>query len=55
MLKLVIGLFKETAKKIAGVKAVAVDIQVGLLPNFRKTDAEIAFTVYTHERYQSTC
>jgi osmotically-inducible protein OsmY len=36
---------EEAAKKIAGVKAVAEDIQVGMSPNFRKTDAEIADAV----------
>jgi osmotically-inducible protein OsmY len=36
---------EDAAKKIAGVKAVAEDIQVGMSPNFRKTDAEIADAV----------
>ncbi len=38
-------LAEKVAKKIAGVKAVAVDIQVGLSPVYRKTDAEIAEAV----------
>jgi len=33
---------EKVAKKIAGVRALAVDIQVGLSPNYRKTDTEIA-------------
>ena len=35
-------LAEKVAKKIAGVKAIALDIQVGLSPIYRKTDAEIA-------------
>lgn len=35
-------LAEKVAKKIAGVRAIAVDIQVGLSPIYRKTDAEIA-------------
>lgn len=33
------------AKRVAGVKAVAEDIQVGISPGFRKTDTEIAEAV----------
>ncbi|MBX9781716.1 MAG: BON domain-containing protein [Chitinophagaceae bacterium] len=33
---------EKAAKKVAGVKAVAEDIQVGISPGYRKTDAEIA-------------
>jgi osmotically-inducible protein OsmY len=33
---------EKVAKKIAGVRALAVEIQVGLSPNYRKTDTEIA-------------
>lgn len=33
---------EHAAKKVAGVKAVAEDIQVGISPAFRKTDTEIA-------------
>lgn len=33
------------AKKVAGVKAVAENIQVGILPSYRKTDTEIAEAV----------
>jgi osmotically-inducible protein OsmY len=36
---------EKAAKKVAGVKAVAEDIQVGISPSFRKTDAEIAEAV----------
>jgi osmotically-inducible protein OsmY len=36
---------ERAAKKVAGVKAIAEDIQVGILPGFDKTDAEIAQTV----------
>jgi osmotically-inducible protein OsmY len=36
---------EDAAKKIAGVKAVAEDIQVGLSPAYRMTDAEIADAV----------
>ncbi|MDR3716402.1 MAG: BON domain-containing protein [Puia sp.] len=36
---------EDAAKKVAGVKAVAEDIQVGVSPSFRKTDAEIAEAV----------
>ena len=33
---------EKAAKKVAGVKAVAEDIQVGISPDFKKTDTEIA-------------
>jgi len=36
---------EKAAKKVAGVKAVAEDIQVGISPSFKKTDAEIAEAV----------
>lgn len=36
---------EDAAKKIAGVRAVAEDIQVGMSPSYRKTDAEIADAV----------
>jgi osmotically-inducible protein OsmY len=36
---------ERAAKKVAGVKAVAEDIQVGISPSFQKTDAEIAEAV----------
>lgn len=45
---------EEAAKKIAGVKAVAEDIQVGLSPNFRKTDAEIADAVVFALRWHAS-
>ncbi len=36
---------EKAAKRVAGVKAVAEDIQVGISPGYRKTDAEIAEAV----------
>jgi len=36
---------EKAAKKVAGVKAVAMDIQVGVSPEMKKTDSEIAATV----------
>lgn len=36
---------ENAAKKVAGVKAVAEDIQVGISPAYRKTDTEIAEAV----------
>jgi len=36
---------EKAAKKVRGVKAVALDIQVGVSPIFKKTDSEIAETV----------
>jgi osmotically-inducible protein OsmY len=36
---------ERAAKKVSGVKAVALDIQVGVSPIFKKTDSEIAETV----------
>lgn len=38
---------ENAAKKIAGVRAVAEEIQVGISPSFRKTDTEIAAAVAT--------
>jgi osmotically-inducible protein OsmY len=38
-------LAEKTVKKIAGVKAIAEDIQVGISPSYKKTDAEIAEAV----------
>ena len=35
-------LAEKVAKKIAGVRAIALDIQVGLSPVYRKTDTEVA-------------
>lgn len=45
---------EDAAKKIAGVKAVAEDIQVGVSPGFRKTDAEIAEAVVFALRWNTT-
>lgn len=45
---------EDAAKKIAGVKAVAEDIQVGVSPSFRKTDAEIAEAVVLSLRWNTT-
>jgi osmotically-inducible protein OsmY len=36
---------EKVARRVAGVKAVAEDIQVGISPGFRKTDTEIAEAV----------
>lgn len=36
---------EKAAKRVAGVKAIAEDMQVGILPGNRKTDAEIAEAV----------
>jgi osmotically-inducible protein OsmY len=38
-------LAEKTTKKVAGVKAIAEDIQVGISPVYKKTDTEIAETV----------
>src|SRR5450631_3582094 len=38
---------ERAAKKVAGVKAVAEDIQVGVSPLFKRTDTEIAEAVLT--------
>jgi osmotically-inducible protein OsmY len=44
----------ETAtKRVAGVKAVAMDIQVGLSPKYLKTDAEIAEAVLNALKWHS--
>lgn len=45
---------EDAAKKIAGVKAIAEDIQVGISPSFRKTDAEIAEAVVLSLRWNTT-
>ncbi|THU39572.1 BON domain-containing protein [Niastella caeni] len=42
------------AKKIAGVRAVAEDIQVGMSPTYRKTDAEIADAVLFALRWNTS-
>jgi len=41
------------AKRVAGVKAVAEDIQVGISPKYMKTDAEIADAVYSVLKWHS--
>jgi hypothetical protein len=38
-------LAEKTVKKVAGVKAIAEDIQVGISPAYKKTDTEIALAV----------
>ena len=38
-------LAERAAKKVSGVKAIAEDIQVGISPSYRKTDAEVAEAV----------
>jgi osmotically-inducible protein OsmY len=45
---------EDAAKKIAGVKAIAEDIQVGVSPSFRKTDAEIAEVVVFALKWNTT-
>ncbi len=44
---------EKAAKKVAGVKAVAEDIQVGVSPNYSKTDTEIAETVVNALKWQT--
>lgn len=44
---------EKAAKRVAGVKAVAEDIQVGILPGFRKTDTEIAEAVLNALKWNS--
>src|SRR4026209_1378872 len=44
---------EKAAKKVSGVKAVAEEIQVGVSPGFRKTDAEIAEAVINALKWHS--
>lgn len=44
---------ENDAKKVAGVKAVAEDIQVGLSPLFKKTDTEIADAILRTYKWNS--
>lgn len=44
---------EKAAKKVSGVKAVAEDIQVGILPGLRKTDTEIAEAVLNALKWHS--
>jgi osmotically-inducible protein OsmY len=44
---------ERAARNVAGVKAVAEDIQVGISPAFKKTDAEIAEAVLNALRWHS--
>lgn len=44
---------EKAAKKIAGVKAVVVEIHVGISPGFQKTDAEIAEAVLNALRWHT--
>ncbi len=44
---------ERAAKKVSGVKAVAEDIQVGISPSYRKTDAEIAEAVFNTIKWHS--
>ena len=44
---------EKVAKRVAGVKAVAEDIQVGMSPAYRKTDAEIAEAVLNALKWNS--
>lgn len=43
----------KAAKRVSGVKAVAEDIQVGISPAYRKTDAEIAEAVLNALKWHS--
>ncbi|OQP63761.1 ornithine aminotransferase [Niastella vici] len=45
---------EDAAKKIAGVRAVAEDIQVGMSPTYRKTDTEIADAVLFALRWNTS-
>ncbi len=44
---------ENAVKKIAGVKAIAEDIQVGISPSYHKTDAEIAEAVLNALKWHS--
>ncbi|HJS54962.1 MAG TPA: BON domain-containing protein [Chitinophagaceae bacterium] len=44
---------EKATKRVAGVKAVAEDIQVKILPDFRKTDTEIAEAVLNALKWNS--
>ena len=44
---------ERTAKKVAGVKAVAEDIQIGVSPAYKKTDTEIAEAVLNALKWHS--
>lgn len=44
---------EKAAKRVSGVRAVAEDIQVGVLPGLRKTDTEIAEAVLNALRWNS--
>lgn len=44
---------EKAAKKVAGVKAIAEDIQIGVSPSFLKTDAEIAETILNALKWHS--
>ena len=44
---------EKTAKKVSGVKAIAEDIHVRVLPGFQKTDAEIAEAVVNALKWNS--
>ncbi len=45
---------EDAAKKVAGVKAVAENIQVGISPAFRKTDTEIAEAVVSSLKWHTS-
>ncbi|HEY0772270.1 MAG TPA: BON domain-containing protein [Sphingobacteriaceae bacterium] len=44
---------EKAAKKVAGVKAVAEDIQVGISPGYRRTDTEIAEAILNALKWNS--
>jgi osmotically-inducible protein OsmY len=45
---------EKATKRVAGVRAVAEDIQVGVSPKYRKTDTEIAETVLNALKWNTT-
>lgn len=45
---------EKSAKRVAGVRAVAEDIQVGISPVYKKTDAEVAEAVLHALKWNST-
>ena len=45
---------EKAAKRVAGVRAIAEDIQVGVSPKYRKTDTEIAETVLNVLKWNTT-
>jgi osmotically-inducible protein OsmY len=44
---------ERTVRKVAGVKAIAEDIQIGVLPSYRKSDTDIAASVLNALKWHS--